>query len=291
MTLHNYRILCPTCFLYHDETVRERSLEHDCWWTVPKRVYHNSFFGTLALALMVEWHKRTGTWRRKVDRFIALTDFARQKFVRGGLPADRIVVKPNGMRFATPPATKAAGPRAGALFVGRLSEEKGVEVLIEAWKTVDSPLRIAGDGPLAEWIERHAPDHVQRLGRRTRQQIGEEMSKASFLVVASVWYEMFATVVIEAFASGLPVILSDIGGMTQMVEEGSTGLHFRVGDAADLAAKAKWATEHPRELEAMGLAARREYERLYTPETNYANLMAIYRDVLAERGLERHSLG
>ncbi|MBV8662394.1 MAG: glycosyltransferase family 4 protein, partial [Hyphomicrobiales bacterium] len=145
LTLHNYRIMCPSALLYPEEALRERSLQHPCWWTVPRRVYRNSFGGTLALSVMVEFHKRALTWSRKVDRFIALTNWAKQKFVVGGLPAEKIVVKPN---FAARPPSFAGLRRHGALFVGRLDQQKGVPTLLDAWKSVDYPLKIIGDGPL-----------------------------------------------------------------------------------------------------------------------------------------------
>ena len=151
MTLHNFRILCPTALLYHDGVVCERSLQHSCWWTVPRRVYRNSFLGTLAVASMVDYHKRARTWKTKVNRFIALTEFAKAKFIEGGLPAGRIVVKGNAGQPAGV-GDALAGSRVGVLFVGRLSEEKGIRVLLSAWTKMKEPLEIVGDGPLMSWV-------------------------------------------------------------------------------------------------------------------------------------------
>ncbi len=157
VTLHNFRILGPAALVDAEKIVRERRLQHSCWWTVPKRLYRNSAAATLAFAAMVEFHKWIGTWARKVDSFIALTNRAKQIFTAGGLPAERIIVKPNCV--ARPPAF-AGLRRDGALFVGRLDEQKGVGVLLQAWKDIDCPLRIIGDGPLSELVRQNASDRV-----------------------------------------------------------------------------------------------------------------------------------
>lgn len=279
MTLHNFRILCPTSFLYYDRAVRERSLHHSCWWTVPKRVYHHSFFGTLAVANMVETHKRRGTWNTKVDRFIALTEFAKRKFVEGGIDANRIVVKGNAARAISRPEPRGDA-RSGALFVGSLSEEKGIRSLLSAWEGVDYPLRIAGDGPLAPLVTETRRPAIEALGRLDAGRVQAEMDRAAFLVLPSIWYEMFPVTIVEAFASGLPVLASRVGGIDEIVRDGVTGLLFNPDDPADLAATARWAMNHPDEMAAMGRAARAEYEKTYTPRRDYLRLMQIYSGVI-----------
>jgi glycosyltransferase involved in cell wall biosynthesis len=288
MTLHNFRILCPTSFLYHDTHLRERSLRHSCFWTVKQRVYRRSYIGTFFVACMVEFHKRIGTWRNKVDRFIALTDFAKQKFIEGGLPPDRISVK--GNFISAPRATEEMGDRRrGALFVGRLSEEKGLTTLIDAWKGIDYPLRIVGDGPLREFCEKAQSEHVACLGRLSPEQVFDEMARAAFLVLPSVWYEMFPLSLAEALAAGLPVIASRLGGLSEMIEDKRTGLIFAAADAADLADKVRWAVAHPGRMREMGRSARAVYENRYTPEANYVDLITIYDDVIEcrQRRLQR----
>jgi glycosyltransferase involved in cell wall biosynthesis len=279
MTLHNYRILCPTSFLYHDEKVRERSLHHPCWWTVWRRVYHNSFIGTWAVANMVESHKQWGTWQRKVDRFIALTEFAKNKFIEGGLPADRIVVKGNAA--LKPPLTPGEwnGSRQGALYVGRMSEEKGIISLIKAWMDLDYPLCLVGDGPMSDWVRRNAGSNIRCAGRLSRDQVCGEMLKASFLVFPSLWYEMFPVVIAEAFACGLPVIASTLPSIDELVEANTTGLRFPVGNVAGLREKVRWAISHPEEMQRMGANARTKHEQYYTPAVNYDRLINIYRSL------------
>lgn len=280
ITLHNYRILCPSALLYPDPVMREYSLRHPCWWTVPRKVYRNSLAGTLAVATMVELHKRMGTWKRKVDCFIALTDWAKEKFIEGGLPAERIVVKPNCI--ARPPSFGGVS-RDGGLFVGRLDEQKGVEVLLRSWKNIDYPLKIIGDGPLAGLVQQNVSDRVIWLGRQPQDVVQREMQAARFLVLPSVGYEMFPMTIVEAFSNRLPVICSDLPSLRALVTSGVTGVTFPPGDAAALADQVRWAAENPRAVDELGSRALATYEERYTREMNFDHLIAIYRSVCRDR--------
>ena len=277
MTLHNFRILCPSALLYPDERLRERSLRHACWWTVPRKVYRNSLPGTLAVAAMVEFHKRAGTWSRKVDRFIALSDWAKRKLVEGGLPAERIVVKSNAT--ARPP-TFGDVSRNGGLFVGRLDDQKGVATLLEAWKEIDYPLRIIGDGPLAPLVEQSAGGRVQYLGRQPHETVLKEMQAAAFLLFPSIRDEVFPVTVIEAFASRLPVICSDLSWTKGVVEPNVTGLVVPVGNAGALADQVRWALSNRSTLEEIAGRAYASYQEKYTAEANFNRLMAIYESLV-----------
>jgi glycosyltransferase involved in cell wall biosynthesis len=280
MTLHNFRVLCPTALLHPDEALRERSLRHSCWWTVPKRGYRNSAGATLALAAMVEFHKLAGTWKRKVDRFIALTDGAKQTFTVGGLPAERITVKPN---CTERPPTFGGLRRDGGLFVGRLDEQKGIHILLRAWKDIDYPLRIIGDGPLSELVARNGSDRVVYLGRQPREAVQREMQAAKFLILPSMRHEMFPVTVIEAFSSHLPVICSDLPSLKELVEPGVTGLTFPQGDAHALGAQVRRAISNPSSLDELGRRAHSIYEERYTPEVNINRLIGIYHSLCRDR--------
>ena len=273
LTLHNFKILCPGALLYHDESLRERSLHHSCWWTVPKRVYRNSAMATLAVAAMVEFHKWSGTWTRKVDRFIALTDWAKQKFTEGGLPAERIIVKPSAV--ANPTALPAR-QREGGLFVGRLDKQKGIEILLRAWKSIDYPLTIIGDGPLDRLVREKQDDRIIYLGRQPRERVQREMRGAKFLVLPSIGNEMFPMTVVEAFSNGLPVIGSDLPSLRGLIEPDKNGLTFLPGSSDALATQIQWAISHPSALEELGHRARENYEELYMPETNFRQLIGLY---------------
>jgi glycosyltransferase involved in cell wall biosynthesis len=276
LTLHNFRILSPGALLHPDEMARARRPQESCWWTIPKRVYRNSMTGTLAVAAMIEFHKRTGTWTLKVDRFIALTPWSKRLFTEAGLPGERIVVKPNCV--ARPPAFGDAR-RYGGLFVGRLCEQKGIEIILRAWKEIDYPLRIIGDGPLSELVKRNADDRIVYLGRLPRQAVQREMQAAKFLIVPSMGCETFGLTIVEAFASHLPVICSDLPSFRELIEPGINGLTFARGDADALAAQVHWALSNPSALDELSQRASAIYEKRYTPEANFDQLVRIYQSV------------
>jgi glycosyltransferase involved in cell wall biosynthesis len=224
---------------------------------------------------MLMLHRAIGTYHEKIARYIALNDFCRQKFIRGGLPADRIVVKPNFVDC--PPLTDFV--RKGFLFVGRLSVEKGIDVLVKAVKQLDHvSMRVAGIGPEANLIEDVVGMHA--LGALSADVIRVEMSQSVALVLPSIWYENFPRTLVEAFSCGLPVIASRIGALAELVEDGVTGLLFESGNANDLAIKMQWAQNNPKAMEAMGKNARKKYEAEYTSERNYAQIISIYRDAI-----------
>lgn len=278
-TLHNFRTICPGAFLFRDGKVCVECVGGSPYHGVGHKCYRESGVGTFIVARMVDRFQKSGAWDHKVDKFIALSEFAKEWFVAGGFPADRIAVKHN---FTPDPRCDEAAmiPGEGALFVGRLSPEKGIETLLNAWHELDLPLRIAGDGPLRPEVEKaSAKGRVQMLGHLSRPDLVSELARANFLIVPSEWYEGPLTIM-EAFACGVPVICSDLGAMKEMVEEGITGLRFEAGNSADLVSKIKWAQDHPNEMTRMGAAARKVYEQHYTPEENFRKLSAIYQEVL-----------
>ncbi|ROR35150.1 glycosyltransferase family 4 protein [Inmirania thermothiophila] len=283
-TLHNYRLVCPGALLMRDGRVCETCVGrkvpwpgavHGCW--------RGSRAQTAVVAAMVAVHRALGTWERKVDRYIALTEVARRRFAEGGVPADRIAVKPN---FVDPDPGAGAHDGGYALFVGRLSAEKGVRTLLEAWKGLRGiPLRVVGDGPLRGEMEERARDggvEVEFMGRRGREEVLRLMKDARVLVFPSVWYEGFPVTLAEAFACGLPVVASRLGAMAEIVEDGRTGLLFKPGDAQGLAETVAALWGDRRRCEEMGREARSAYLARYTADANYERLMAIYRQAIAE---------
>ncbi len=279
-TLHNYRTICPGALLMRGGQVCELCVSGSPYQAILHRCYKNSIPGTFAVAKMVFYHRSKGTWREKVDRFIALTDFAKNKFVEAGFPEEKIVVKPN---FVEDPLNiKSKGLReAKAFFVGRISREKGVSGLMSAWDHLNYPLLLAGDGPEFEGLKNSCDNNaITFLGTQSKEQVYDLMTHSQFLVMPSIWYEGFPMVLVEAFAHGLPVICSRLGGMAEIVEDGVTGLHFEAGNADDLAKKVRWMIAHLEECEQMGKNARLEYEKKYTPEKNYEMLMDIYQQAI-----------
>ena len=276
-TLHNYRLVCPGALLMRDGRVCEDCLGQAVPWPgVVHGCWRGSRMQTAVVAGMLTFHRLLKTWQEQVDVYIALTEFARRKFIEGGLPAKKIVVKPN---FVHPDPGEREAPGRYALFVGRLSPEKGLGTLLKAWRSLKGiPLKVVGDGPLREQVQGVATGDgsVKVLGRRSNEEVIALMKGAHCLVFPSECYENFPMSVAEAFACGVPVIASRLGAMAEIVEDGRTGLLFEPGNAEDLAEKVAWAWAHPREMAEMGREARREYEQKYTAEKNYEMLMAIY---------------
>jgi len=292
-TLHNYRLVCPNGLLFRDNQPC-----HDClgrtvaWPGVQHACYRESRPQTLAVAAMQTTHRLLRTWRTQVDRYIALTGFGRDRFLEGGLPPHLVETKPNFIAdplVVEPPAS--APRRNGYLFVGRLSTEKGLDTLLQAWRNDPHlpPLHVAGDGALREDVNELAlstnrdTSNVTYLGQLTRPQVLDEFPRATALVFPSTWYEGFPVTIAEAFATGTPVIASNLGAMAEIVTDGYTGLLFTPGDPADLAEKVRWAEAHPTEMASMGRNARAEYEAKYTPDANYQQLIAIYQRALEHR--------
>jgi glycosyltransferase involved in cell wall biosynthesis len=289
-TLHNYRTICAAAVLMRDGKLCEDCLKGTPYQAVIHGCYRNSRMGSLAVARMIDVHRRRGTWTTKVDRFIALTNSSRDKFVEAGFPAEKIVVKPNFVGKIKG-ETANGRERRGALFVGRLSQEKGIATLLRAWRDLDVPLKIIGAGPLMDRVEREAGESVFSLGKREPKQVAEEMARASFLIMPSECYETFGLTIIEAFSQGLPVIASRLGAMSEIIEDGVTGLHFTPGDAEDIVRKVRWANDHPEDMHRMGRKARKVYEEKYTPETNYIQLMAIYEEAFEENRKKGYPFG
>lgn len=278
-TLHNYRLMCPGATLYRHDGLCEDCLHRSTPWPgVLHACYRDSRAASAAVAAMLAVHRLLGTWTTRVDMYIAPTEFARRKFVENGLPADRIVVKPNFV-----PYDPGVGRHAGgyALFVGRLDAEKGIKLLLAAWQSIAAcPLKVVGTGPLEPLVRSAAG--IECLGQQPRARVFELMKDAAFLVFPSEYYETFGLTIVEAFATGLPVIASDRGAMRELVAHGRNGLRFTAGCGDALASVVEWAVAHPAEMQTIGRSAREEYEAKYTAAHNYSTLMEIYRDAVAD---------
>lgn len=278
-TLHNYRLMCPSGLLFRDGAPCEACVGKAVQWPAIKHAcYRGSRRASGVVAASNALHRLRRTYLRKVDRFIALTEFAKERFVAGGLPETRIRVKPN---FVAPDPGPGRGRGAYALFVGRLSHEKGLDVLLQAWCRIGSklPLRIVGDGPMAQEVDRWAAaiDGVSVLGRLASAEVRDQMKDASVLVAPSMSYETFGLVAVEALAVGTPVIASRLGALAEVVAHRRTGLLFKAGDSLDLEAAIQWVLENPAAYDVMRAEARNEYLAKYTAERNLVELLGIYR--------------
>ena len=281
-TLHNYRMLCPAATLFRDGHVCEDCLGKQVPWPgVVHGCYRGTRFATAAGVAMLATHNYKQTWSKAISAYIALTDFARSKFIQGGLPAEKILVKPNYLQ--TDPGL-GGGRGNYALFVGRLAPEKGIGTLLDAWRQIGNelPLQIAGDGPLGSEVEKASREmeSVTWLKWLPRGEILQKMKAASVLILPSTWYEGFPMIIAEAFAAGLPVIASKLGSLASIVDHHRTGLHFEAGQPTGLVEAVRWWVAHPADTASMRSQARLEYETRYTAAENYAQMMNIYGLVL-----------
>ncbi len=279
-TLHNYRTVCPASPLYRDNHICTECLGklipypamvHGC--------YRDSKVQSAFSVASLSYNRMRGTYRKDVDLYISLTEFARDKFIEGGMPGDKIVVKPN---FVTTDIEQGTHDGGYAFFAGRLVPHKGVATLINAWKQLEQPipLKIAGQGPM-ENILQDLPQNIEYLGQVSRDEVFNLMRNANFVIFPSEWYETFGLAVVEAFATAAPVIVSKIGGLANIVEDGESGWHFTPGDAKDLAEKVQQAWSDPAELKRRGRMARQRFEEYYTPEKNYGMLLEVYQSAIS----------
>ncbi len=282
-TLHNFRITCAGGLLMRAGQPCELCIEGTGLHAVAHRCYRGSFVGSATVAHMIASHRRRRTWQRHVDRFVVLSDFARDIFVRAGVPAEKTVVKPNTV---DDPGPARIGPRSGVLFVGRLSPEKGPDVLAAAARLTNAAITVAGDGPLAPAVRAAAPANVTFAGAVPRAEARAMMARAAAVVVPSICYENSPITVAEAFAAGTPVIASRIGALAEIVEDGRTGWLTTPGNPAELAAAVDAAVGDPIETARRGGAARRTYRARYTPQAALAALEAVYAEALAARRRE-----
>lgn len=277
-TLHNYRLVCPNGLFFRQGQVCE-----DCvgkpipYPAIVHGCYRQSQIASGGVTTMLSIHRGLQTWQRQVDKYIALTEFARQKFIEGGLPAEKIVVKPH---FIDPDSGVGDGKGNYALFVGRISVEKGLDTLLDAWKQVHPrlALKIVGDGPLADWVQSQASQipRVEYLGRKPLAEVYRLMGNAVMQIFPSQWYETFGRVAVEAYAKGTPVMAANHGAITELVKPGKTGWHFQPGNAHDLALQINHALDKTVELSTIRRTARKEFESNYTAERSYQKLMDIY---------------
>lgn len=285
-TLHNYRLLCVNATLFRNgnvcedcisTTFRTPGILHSC--------YRDSVLGSAVATAGMLTHWSIGTWSRSIDRFVALTNFARQKLIEGGLPADKVVVKPN---FIDPDPGPGAGRGGYFLFAGRLTEEKGLRVLLECWRHgQDLPkLMIAGTGPLENEVRAAVATmpNVEWLGARSSDEVIDLMADASALICPSQWYEGMPRVVIESLAVGTPIVGSSIGCYPEMIVEGKTGALFLTGDANSLRSCLRDLLRR-NSLGEMRDYARRCFQSKYTGDENFSLLLNVYRSVLKSREL------
>jgi len=282
-TLHNFRLLCPSAILFYEGKAFLNSLtEHFPITAVRKGVYKHSIPLTFWLAVSMKLHQRLGIWKT-VHRFIVLSRHAKEIFLssRLGIREEKFVIKPN---FCFSPPYVKVEDQNFFLYVGRLSEEKGIRLLLSVFSRSRYTLKIIGDGPLLSEVMQAAAanNNIQFLGSKTKGEVFELLGSCTALIFPSIWFEGMPLTIIEAFACGTPVITSELGAMEFMVTPNVDGLHFKANDEADMISK----LDYWQQLPAAGKEvyrdnARKTYEERYTPEANARQLLAIYSSVIA----------
>jgi glycosyltransferase involved in cell wall biosynthesis len=278
-TLHNFRIICPTATLMLNGQITEKSIKRNSWWTIKKRVYKNSLVGTAVLSGMIEFNKFIGTWNNAVTKLIALTDFAKQKYIEAGISESKIVVKPNFVDGSIQPVFEKENY---GIFVGRLSEEKGIEHLLRAWENIDYPLLVVGDGPQKDLLLNNSNSNVIYKGKLDKNDVMELVSKAKFLVMASTWYEGLPMVLVEALSVGTPCIVPNLGGMASVIKDDICGLRYQPNDIDDMRKTVNRLIADQEIAARLAHGAYNEFTENYTPQKNYQQLIDIYQLAIQE---------
>lgn len=283
LTLHNYRLIHPNGLLTQKGEIDERSVKGSAYECVLDGVYRNSILQTLVVAHMIEYHRKHGTWNNFVDRFIVLSEFARKKFIEGGIPGNKIVVKPNFVQDPAGSESKLHQKENYFMFIGRIGREKGIEMLVEMYEKFDVPnkLFIFGEGPLLEPLKEKTQnlENIIWKGHTSREEVFHFLRNAKALLFPSICYEGFPMTIVEAFSLGTPVIASDIGSHAEIIKDQKTGLHFKAGSPDDLYAKIDMVNKNQELVQLLSRNARKEYETNYTPAKNLEQLTGIYKEL------------
>lgn len=278
-TLHNYRLFCANGAFLRDGRPCEDCVAAGPWNALRHACYRGSRVQTAVWAEATAHARRQRTFERCVKLFVTPSAFARGKLVAAGLDPAKLVVKPNPV---ADPGEPRFGGR-GAVYVGRLSAEKGPRLLLEAWRALpDVPLTIVGSGPLEAELRALARDlpGVRFTGQLPPEGVREQLRAALFLVAPSLCYENFPLAVAEAMAAGKAAVGSQPSAMQDLVEPGRTGLLFPSGDAGALARACRELASDPGRSEAMGREARARYEDELAPERSTARLLELYERAL-----------
>jgi glycosyltransferase involved in cell wall biosynthesis len=286
MTCHDFRLICPTAFLFHHNQICERGIERNELWCIRGQCREN-FFEDVAYALRHWVARRFKLFSNNVTMFVALSEFARQKFITHGVPPDKCALIPNPISLQN--KTEHSPKGLYFAFAGKISLEKGVDTLMEAARLTKLPVCLAGDYTIGPDIVRNIPDNVKLLGLLDRIQLEKFYNDAFCLVMPSKCYEMFGLVLLEGMVAGIPVIASNLGGIPEIVEDGTTGLLFKPGDAEDLAQKMQFLWENPERARALGQAGREKALGHYHDGIYYKRLLAVYEQAIEINGARNPS--
>ena len=288
LTLHNYRLFCSAAIpLRKGEICTECLEKKSAWPAIRYGCYRRSRLATAPLALSIELHRRIGTWDRQVEAFIALTEFQRAQMIGAGLRPERIWIKPNfypGSANVMPWLDR----NERVVYVGRISIEKGVVDLVDAWLAwgkAAPELVFVGDGPLRPELQNRvlaaSASNIRFIGHVEQEEAQRWIASSRLLILPSIWFETFGLVLLEAFAHGTPVAVSLLGSLTDIVVHRGCGFGFRPGDSDDLRTSVAALWSNQSRLQDMGGKAREEFDAKYSEDANYKQLMRIYDESIA----------
>ena len=271
----NFRMFCPNGLLLSHGRLCEKCVGGKEYYCLLNNC-ENSLPKSLGYSLRTAWTRLSGNVTRNTDMYITQTSFTKNKFVQCGLPAERIKVIPNFVnRLDDGRDEKTPGEFIG--FAGRISPEKDIPLLLDVCKNLKNiPLRLAGDYSKMSEITKNVSSNIRFLGHLDSKSLQNFYSSCRFMVLTSKCYEVFPVVLVEAMAKGIPVICSNIGGLSEIVDDGKTGLLFAPGNADELAEKIQYLWDRPDLCWKMGQAAREKVLREYTSEKYYERLIAVF---------------
>jgi len=282
LSVRNYRLICASGNLFRAGRICIDCVGKKGLPGIRHRCYHNSYLQSSSIVLSNAYARLRGTWTESIDHYIAVSEGVKNLLVRGGFSADKISVKPNSI------SDTGAGDGSGgfAVYVGRLTEEKGILTLLAAWRKVGDrvPLKIIGGGPLEDVVKKASeqlPD-IEFLGRKSLAEVCEYLGRAMMLIFPSEWLEPFGRSIVEAYSKGTPVIAADTELMRDMIESQETGLIFKAGDDDDLAEKVQSLAADTTMLTRMRERARSRYLQNYSEDLCYSKMMEILEYVLAK---------
>ncbi len=262
MTLHNYRLVWDKLSLFDKKIFLYGA-------------YKNSMIKTFFISRIFNKNRKL---LRYIDKFIALTEFTKQEYIKADLPSDKIIIKPNFLSKKQIGKTKI-DKKEGGVFASRISKEKGIITLLKAWDSIDLDLKILGDGPLLNKLK-FKNKKIRFFGGVSREFVRDEIRSAKFLIFPSEWYECMPMTILEAFREGTLVLASNIGSIKSIIKDNHNGILFAPGEPNDLSIKVKWILNNPEECKNIVNNAYNDFIEKYTEENNYKKLIGVYQDAI-----------
>lgn len=281
LTLHNYRLMCTNGILYRNNQICEECIGRSAYHALKHRCYRNSTSQTYAVARMLEKNKANQLWENKIDAYICLTAFAKEKFIAHGLPPERLFVKGNFIDVN--PIEKDSSEMPYFLFVGRLDESKGMELVLNVAKKSPLKIKVIGEGEYTNFMLNQP--NIDYLGRLSHEDTLRFISQAKALIFPSLWYEGMPMTILEAMSQKTVVIASDLGAMKSMLNHKETGLLFEPNQPIEALKLLHWSMKNSTEMAQIAERAFTVFNERYAAETNYLRLMEIYTHTIEQKRL------